>query len=150
MPYHIYVDVYRRGMGARISCAHAGVNVHPKVFESTHKLRLRWGSPHLKSVGEADTFVSTKAILSRLLIIEPQFRLVRQAASDLRNNCSGFSQGEAPLAGLPLFKNSPPDCLVFRPLRRATEGRCPWTLPAPRSALDPPWTPWRIITALSC
>ena len=31
-------------MGARISSAYAGVNVHPKVHESTHKLRLRWES----------------------------------------------------------------------------------------------------------
>ena len=89
----------------------------------THKLRLRWESPHSKSSAKPTPLIRTKAILARLVktellisLLEKPFRLFcvysiepffslphisRQTASGLRKDRPGFSQGATSLAGRP-------------------------------------------------
>ncbi len=145
-------------------------SVQPKGYGSTHKLRLRWESLHLKSVGEADTFhphesnnlalaqnrtshLPPRKAFSAFLRLRHRaaFSLShtsRQAASGLRFSLAVLFKGEAPLAGLPLLKKCPPDTFSIHPFRAppykgdfAACGLRPrGAAPGPRQPLAQGWT----------
>ena len=146
----------RRGMGARISCAYAGVNVHPKVFEGDRKALIQ------NRRRQPTPFNRTKAIILHSVKIEPRssllekpFRLFfvqsiekffslphisRQTASGLRKDRPGFSKGRPLLQVAPLEKTvhrTVFEFTLFERLRgQGSKGRRPLDPCEPLKRLD--------------
>ncbi len=163
-------------MGARISCAYAGVNVHPKVFEGDRKALIQ------NRRRQPTPFNRTKAIILHSVKIEPRssllekpFRLFfvqsiekffslphisRQTASGLRKDRPGFSKGRPLLQVAPLEKSVHRTLFSIHPCRAppwagdfAACGLRPGAPPlgslrAFEKARPKLLIPWRIIIAL--